>query len=53
MQNELPNILLGYRTYKARIPVYGAILLDTSMERVLLVSPDVRLHTAPHVMLCM
>mmetsp|Transcript_22857 Transcript_22857/g.58241 ORF Transcript_22857/g.58241 Transcript_22857/m.58241 type:complete len:354 (-) Transcript_22857:491-1552(-) len=34
---QLPKILDEYRQYKAQIPVYGAILLDAAMERVLLV----------------
>lgn len=36
-QAELPSIIDRYREYKANIPVYGAILLDAALERVLLV----------------
>lgn len=36
-QARLPMILDEYRRYKQQIPVYGAILLDAALERVLLV----------------
>jgi len=50
-QHELPSILDRYREYKSNIPVYGAILLDTELERVLLVGS--RVHACNFVCLCL
>lgn len=47
LQAQLPAILDSYRQYKAQIPVYGGILLDEAMERVLLVSEAI---VAPRVL---
>ena len=47
--NNLDNILLTWRTYKLSVPTFGAIILNTKMDKVLLVQvinrQDPYLHT--------
>ncbi len=37
LQGDVQATLKEYQAFKTRIPVYGAILMDKHMERVLLV----------------
>ncbi|GFH30507.1 hypothetical protein HaLaN_29379 [Haematococcus lacustris] len=41
INGDVPRIMEEFNAYKARIPVYGAVILDTKLEKVLLgVSDD-------------